>query len=638
MSIFLFSSFAPRRKHPLQALPALSVLFLLISLLVASSPAAWAGHWVLTYTGTAVVATQTPNLNFSCTQTVTYTNSVVTSNVINGLSQVAGSFHFGFYGGNTYDGSYFELDNALPNTTNTLTIHGVMTWTPDSVYDNSEPPASISYEEITYARLGLLPGAENYPRTANDGFPDAPTFTSIPYSLTIPFVISELAQGSHYNTIAVPILRLKPLVVRARVVNLPERHLTASASINDWSPEEPGLFYAIATDRRGVEIYPVSGGGYLATQNKSAFTNTNGSLTTNGYGDVLYGRYPNQFNGYNSSTGDIGIDTTDAYQPNSATISYNARVFGATDDFPIKTDDTLLYFWFHNLSDGVDPDHLGPKGFTTLDPSIDVFQTNYNGKFNFSNPNPNAPPAPITTLGTDHVYFTYTPIALGAKYTSNFYMRVHQGQEWYLSKKNPDTAWRLVKSLKTDNPGTSGNNGTISATWDDDDPLSAPVTIEGKDIVAGTFTVLGASTPNPLLNGLLTLAGFTADKYGPVPDHGTADFDGCWSSPYSTFSSPIPSDYYQVGTTPQQQNVERDAYSMTPYMFMAYKRTYYTYDVYDLSGYKGQYFQALDTLIRTSTGAPASNAWCGAFQKITDIGKQTAPVPTRPEIDSSFKK
>ena len=207
----------------------------------------------------------------------------------------------------------------------------------------------------------------------------------------------------------------------------------------------------------------------------------------------------------------------------------------------------------------------------------------------------------------------------GAVATANYYMALHQPWEWTASKKPADGFWREV-ALSVAQPGYAGNNSGIACTWNEDNPFVADAALNANDIVAGAFTVAGAATPYPGLNALLTLVGFTVDKFGPKPDNGTGDFDGAWGDGHSTFSTPYPSNYWTM--TPQQQNNVRQNYTMVPHLFLHYTTNYYLGDNWGSSGYIGQVPKAFATLdMRADGKGPGAMDWCGAFQLNNDPNK-----------------
>ncbi len=342
------------------------------------------------------------------------------------------------------------------------------------------------------------------------------------------------------------------------------------------------------------------------------------SLMFDIYGDELFTPHPHAPTADGTMYGDLGIDEVANIPLNSITVDYqgnrsgNWHIAGDTD------------WWFTDMTDSIStPDHQGDT-MTSSSPNISNFAVEYNGDTVAGLPGGADNSGDRVTLGTNHIHLTYTDGGDGAIATANYYMDIHHSWEWVASKKLADGFWRNV-ALTVANPGYAGNNGTISCTWSEDNPFVAEASISNNDLVAGAFTVAGAATPLPGLNALLTFIGFAADKFGPKPDSGTADFNGCWGSRWSTFSTPPPANYATM--TPQQQSDFRQYYTMAPSLFLHYTTNYYLGDHWGPNGYIEQVPRAFATLDMRPDGlGPAAMDWCGAFQFNGDTNTPQPPT------------
>ncbi len=346
--------------------------------------------------------------------------------------------------------------------------------------------------------------------------------------------------------------------------------------------------------------------------------NADDSVAFDMYGDQLFTPHPHAPTADGTMYGDIGLDDSDGIPLNSMDIVYSGNRMG---NWHIDQDTDL---WFHTLLDTIfAPDHQG-ETLTYLSPDISDLDVHYNGDTIQGLPGGVTDNGNRVTIGTDHVHLTYTDGGDGAVATANYYMQVHHAWEWIPSNKPADGFWREV-ALTVAHPGYAGNNGNVPCTWSEDNPFIAEASFSGTDIVAGAFTVAGAATPYPGLNALLTLIGFAADKFGPKPDNGNADFNGCWNSRWSTFSTDPPPSYTTM--TLQDQNTFRSRYTMVPHLFLHYTINYYLADHWGPNGYIAQVPLAVETLDMRPDGlGPAGVDWCGAFQLNNDT--KIPPPPT----------
>ena len=142
-SLMLLSLFSAsdkrRRERSFQSyrLPALPVLLALTGLLAWCPARSWAGHWVVTYSGTATMvgmpAARTTPVG---TETVVFSNSQITSDTFTGDPTFQQS-QFSL-GGDDIASGYYEQGNDK------LSVAATLTWTQDSIYDTSDPPGTVS--------------------------------------------------------------------------------------------------------------------------------------------------------------------------------------------------------------------------------------------------------------------------------------------------------------------------------------------------------------------------------------------------------------------------------------------------------------------------------------------------------------
>ena len=480
----------------------------------------------------------------------------------------------------------------------TLSIGATLTWTPSYPGDTSLPPLSVDVLET--GRAGVDTNVNPPPGVADDGLGDSIVYTSG----------SVTSQGSHLYHLAVPMGQTS--------VTLPGRLLSASR------PDVPGgdpmmntyVNYSVVQDTRAVTI----SADVDATLGKGPRYDENGVVMYNIYGDQMFTPHPHTRMPDGTMYGDIGIaDSTDGIY-NHVTIDYDAERVGT---WSIDGD---IDSWYHTLlHSNFDPDHQGDT-ITSYSPNISTFSVQYNGWAS----NPSTDPSNInerSTIGTDHVFFSYTDGHDKAKATANYYMAVHRPYEYILSKKPAEADWRQVP-ITVDPNQSFGNDASCSFTYNADNPMVAEVTFDGpgKTATEGVLTVAGAATPLPWLNALLTAGAFGLDKFGPVPAHGTAIFDNCFESNYSTFSPARPADYFTLSLDDQRK--ERALYKIQPYFFVRYTKKYYTVDTWDWKGYAGQQYRMLETLDQSADGSPASTQPLGAFTK--DSYPAPADVPHFP--------
>ncbi len=560
----------------------------------------WAGHWVITMVG----ATNVPG---GGTGTYTFANGQVT-----GPAPFPMSFDPQFHPMLTLHASDCDLV-YLDNGDINMSVIVKLTWTPDWVpppgVDNSQPPPTVDVLETASAGSGVgLNQPTSVSTTADDGLGDAQTYPA-------PSYYGAQCSGKHLFHLVVPAGQMS--------VTLPTRSLSASLS---WLPSSantggPGMSvnYAVQKDTRAVTI----SAGVDATLGKGPRHDESGTDMYNIYGDQMFTPHPHSREPDGTMRGDIGIPDTDGGSYNYTDITYSA---GRTGSWSLDGDTD---FWYHGLiSDPYEPDHLS-ETITSYSPNISDFTVRYNGYWTGKVAMDSHNVSQRSTIGTDHVFFSYVDGHDQAKATANYYMTVHQPYEYVLSKKPAEADWRPVP-ITIDPNQNFGNDSTCSFTYNADNPMVAEVTFDGtgKTATVGALTVAGAATTLPWLNALLTAGAFGLDKFGPVPAHGTADFVQCFESNYSTFNKPRPADYFSLSL--DEKRKARALYTIQPYFFVRYTKTYYAVDTWDWKGYAGQQYRMLETLDQSTDGSPAATQPLGAFTFDSSSPLPSPAVPVFP--------
>jgi len=490
-------------------------------------------------------------------------------------------------------------------------VLATITWqpAPGMTLLTDPPPAKLTLIETAHSWWGAFWNEASPPTAADgqasDGLGDPMVFTVSPNSTSC----FGTSSGRHLiqvdgssGVVKIPCILSAQNPTSAWVTEPNPSYPAYSTSFWSWSPNSIEYTFNVVQDSRAVTI----SADVDPTLAKGPRYNGDHSLMFDIYGDELFTPHPHAPTADGTMYGDIGLDDTDGPSYNTTDITYSG---GRAGNWHIDGDTD---FWFHNLPNSAYvSDHQG-ESLTFLSPDISDFSVQYNGYYSGKTMMDAHDMTENSTIGTDHVHLTYTDGSDGAIATANYYMDIHRSWEWTASKKPADGFWRNV-ALTVANPGDAGNNGTISCTWSEDNPFVAEASVSNNDLVAGAFTVAGAATPSPGLNALLTFIGFSVDKFGPKPDSGTADFNGCWNDPNSTFSTPPPANYWTM--TPQQQNAFRQYYTMVPYLFLHYTTNYYLADNWGSNGYIAQVPKAFATLdMRPDGSGPGAMDWCGAFQ------------------------
>ena len=514
----------------------------------------WAGQWEAVPSGTSTT-TGTQN-GTTATNIYTYTDG--------GYGPRPLPYYLGGGGGSA--NSRFPAP-ASEDTTANITI--TLTWVPDpgmTLATDPPPTAPVILNEYQYAAwnasaslnygdptLGLSIAGS----TSSDGYGDAQIF-----DIYNPANYWGYSSGNHLIQVdgSSGTITLTPGMM----------HMYASMDCSGVPPQDGSplagaatyLEISIAPDHRAVSI----SADCDTTNMKAPAYNPDGSIQYDAYKNMIYTPVPHTPTADGTMYGDMGLgwgviggSVTSLYSKTNFT-SHLAGTWGASS----------TYNWFSSLKNS------GGGGPT------------FGNTYSTAATNDDTDPATIDPGDTgkvDHIHLTVTDSNDGAQGTANYYLALHQPDEFLPSKQATEPITYNVLTVEAASPGWAVPGIGVNCTWNTPgaywDYLSG-----GADAMA---EIPGVDESFPWFGLFCATAGIAIDHLKPLPCTGPVSFD-----PQEAGSDYPDETLHPFATT------DHTYFIMIPHFHELYTRTHLLHDTWNTTGFVSETPINSDVFVRVS--------------------------------------